>query len=183
MTNAAMMPNGIASVIDRRAREQHVDRPFDPALEALERDIVDVDNRQTIQVFEPRPQGDELQEIRHDLDVDALAAGDVHQIEQLGMLFEGEGDVQVVHALPLDDVGDLGQRPEERQASIADVVAAGPVVHESDHLISQLTVLQDAVGYHAAQIAGAGDQDAFKPDPGTPATLEELPHAFHATGT
>src|SRR6187431_2890886 len=94
------------------------------------------------------------------------------------MLLEGEGDVQVVHALPLDDVGDLGQRPEERQPSVPDVVAPSPVVHESDHLISQLTVLQDAVRYQAAQIAGAGDEDAFKPDPCTPTTFEELSHGF-----
>src|SRR5688572_31721253 len=45
---------------------------------------------------EARPQGDELQDVGHDLDVDELAAGDLHEVEELGVLFERERDVEVI---------------------------------------------------------------------------------------
>jgi len=82
----------------------------------------------------------------------------------------------VVHAFPLGDLGDFRQRAEQRQAAVADVVAAGTIVEEPNDLITQLTMLEDAVRDDAAQIPGAGDEDPLQPDPGAPASLEQLTH-------
>ena len=72
------------------------------------------------------------------------------------------------------DVHHVGQRAEERQAAIAQMVAAGAVVHEPDHLIPQLAVLEHALGHLAPQVAGAGDQDPLQADARTPAPLQQL---------
>ena len=58
-------------------------------MHALQRHVVDVDDRQAVEVLEPGAQGDELQQVRHDLDVDALAAGQLDEIEQLDVLLGG----------------------------------------------------------------------------------------------
>ncbi len=68
-------------------------------------------------------------------------------------------DVEVVDLLADGDLGGLGERAEQRQAAVAEVVAAGAVVDEADHLVAELAVLEDAVGDHAAEVAGAGDED------------------------
>ena len=147
-----MMPNGIASTTTAAAPDsEHVDRALDPGVEALQRHVVDVDDRQAVEVLEPGAQRDELQQVGHDLDVDALAAGDLHQVEQLGVLLERQRHVEVIDALALGDVADLGQRAEQRQAAIADVIAAGAVVDEADHLVAELAMLEDAVGDHAGR--------------------------------
>ena len=173
-----MIANGIASSDHRRRRQHDVEAALDPGVEALQRHVVDVDDRQPVEILEAGAQRDELQEVGHDLDVDELAAGDLHQVEQLGVLLERQRDVEVIDALALGDLGDLGQRAEQRQPAVADVIAAGAIVDEADDLIAELAVLEDAVGDHAAEIAGAGDQDALQADAGAPAALEQLAHRF-----
>ena len=106
-TSAAMTASGIAQHDHRGRRQDDVERPLEPCIEPLERDFVDVDDRQAVEILEPRAQGDELQQIGHDLDVDELAAGDVHQVEQLGVLLERQRDVEMIDALALGDLGDL----------------------------------------------------------------------------
>ena len=81
----------------------------------------------------------------------------------------------------MGDLGRVGQRAEQRQAAVAEVVAAGAIVDEADHLIAELAVLEHAVGDHAAQVAGAGDEDALQADAGAPPPLEQLAHALRAT--
>ena len=44
---------------------------LDDAVEALQRDVVDVDDRDAVEILEPRAQRDDLQQVGHDLDVDA----------------------------------------------------------------------------------------------------------------
>ena len=56
------------------------------------------------------------------------------------------------------------ERAEQRQPAVADVIAAGAIVDEADDLIAELAVLEHAVGHHAAEIAGAGDEDALQAD-------------------
>jgi hypothetical protein len=66
------------------------------------------------------------------VDVDAFAVGRLDQAEHLHVLFERQRDVEVVDAFALDDVVGLGERPENRDAAIADVIAAGAIVEEAD---------------------------------------------------
>ena len=90
------------------------------------------------------------------------------------MLVERQGDVELIDPIALQDVAGLGQRPEQRQAAIADVVAAGLVVDEADHLVAELVVLEQLVDDHAAQLAGAGDEDALEADALAPAPLQRF---------
>src|SRR5687768_13035433 len=52
------------------------------------------------------------------------------------------------------------------------MIAAGFVVDEADDLIAELAMLEDAIRHHAAEIAGAGDQNAAQPDARQPPALE-----------
>ena len=54
------------------------------------------------------------------------------------------------------------------------MIAAGLVVDEADQLIAKLAMFEDAVGHHAAEIAGAGDQDAAQPDARQPPPLQRF---------
>jgi hypothetical protein len=45
------------------------------------------------------------------------------------------------------------------------VVAAGAVVDEADDLVAQLAVLEDLVGDHPAEVAGAAISTRFRPMP------------------
>ena len=114
------------------------------ALSALQRHVVEVDDRHAVEILEPRAQRDELQQVGHDLDVDALAAGRLDEVEQLHVLFERQRDVEVVDLLAGDDLGGLGERAEQRQPAVAEVIAAGAIVDEADDLVAELAVLEDA---------------------------------------
>ena len=92
------------------------------------------------------------------------------------MLFERQRDVEMVDVLLLDDFGGVGQRAEQRQAAIAEMIAAGAIVDEADHLIAELAMLKNFFGDDAAEVAGAGDEDALEPDAGLPAPLEHFAH-------
>ena len=59
----------------RRAGDRDVDRPLEQAVEALQRHVVEADDRHAVEVLEAGAQGDELQEVRDDVDVDAFAVG------------------------------------------------------------------------------------------------------------
>ena len=48
------------------------------------------------------------------------------------------------------------------------------IVDESDEDEAELGVFQDAVGDHAAELAGADDQDALEADAAAPPPLEEI---------
>ena len=92
------------------------------------------------------------------------------------MLFERQRDVEMIDALVAHDVGGFVETAEERQAAVAEMVAAGPVVDEADDLIAELAMLEDLVRDHASELAGTGDEDAAQPDAGHPAPLERLAH-------
>ena len=66
--------------------------------------------------------------------------------------------------LAADDLVGVVERAEQRQAAVADVVAAGAVVDEADDLEAELAVLEDLVGDQPAEVAGAGDQHALEAD-------------------
>src|SRR5687767_12734465 len=75
-----------------------------------------------------------------------------------------------------DDVRRIRQRPEQRQAAIAEVIAAGAIVDKSDHLIPELAVLQNLLRDDAAEVACAGNQNALQAEAGFPPALEDLAH-------
>ena len=49
-----------------------VEPALDDAVEALQRNVVDVDDRHAVEILEARAQRDHLEQIGDDLDVDAL---------------------------------------------------------------------------------------------------------------
>ena len=69
---------------------------LDDAVEALQRHVVDVDDRHAVEILEPGAQRDHLQQIGHDLDVDHLAAGAVEQLEHPHVLFGRQRDVEMI---------------------------------------------------------------------------------------
>ena len=99
---------------------------------------------------------------------------DFDQVEHLHVLFERQRDVEVVDLLARRRCRPPRQRAEQRQAAVAEVVAAGAVVDEADDLVAELAVLEHAVGDHAAEVAGAGNQDAAQADARQPAPLERF---------
>ena len=108
--------------------------------------------------------------------VDALAARLFDQAEHLHVLFERQGNVEVIDAFLADNLAAFGQRAEERQPAVADMVAGGAVVEEPDDLEAELAVLEQLVGHEPAQVARAGNQHALEADTRPPAALERLAH-------
>ena len=76
-----------------RGREDDVEPALDDGVQSLKRDIVDVDHRQAVEVLEPRSQRDDLQQIGHDFDVDALAAGALDEFQHVHVLLGRKRDV------------------------------------------------------------------------------------------
>jgi hypothetical protein len=81
------------------------------------------------------------------------------------VLVERQRHVEVVDALALRDLRHLAKRAQERQAAIADVVAAGAVVHEADDLIPELAMLQDAVGHQPPRSPAPAISTRLRPMP------------------
>ena len=83
----------------RRGRDRDVDRALQDAVEAAQRHVVQADDRNAVEVFEPRAQRDELQQVRDDVDVDPFAVRGLDEAEHLDVLFERQRDVDVVDPL------------------------------------------------------------------------------------
>ena len=148
--------------------------PLDDRVEPLQRDVVNVDDGDAVEIFEARAQREELHQVRHDLDVDHFTAGVFDQVEHLHVLVERQGDIQVIDAFLADDLCGVGQRTEQRQAPVAEIVAACPIVDETDDLIAQLAVLKDSFGDDSTEIASSGYQDALEADARFPAALQHF---------
>ena len=84
----------------------------------------------------------------------------------------------MIDGFALRDFGGVVQCAEQREAAVADGVAAGAVVQEADNLVAELAVLENLVGDQPPQLAGTRDHDPFEADAGTPAPLERLAHDF-----
>ncbi len=75
------------------------------------------------------------------------------------------------------DLRRLIDRPEQREAAIADRVARRrPVVHEAGELEAELAVIEDPVRDHPAEIAGADDQHVLEADAGAPPAAQQVAH-------
>ena len=172
--SSAISPNSGDGRQQHAARDGDVDAPLEDAVEAAQRHVVEADDRDAVEVLEPRAQRDELQQVGHDVDVDAFAVGGLDEAEHLHVLVERQRDVEVVDVLAADDLVGVGERAEQRQAAVADVIAGRAIVDEADQLEAELAVLEHLVGDHAPEIAGAGDQHALEADAGLPAPLERF---------
>jgi len=75
------------------------------------------------------------------------------QLQHLHVLVEGKRDVELVHALALEDLVGLLEGTEQREPPVADVVAGSAVVNEPHQLKTQLAVLEQFVGHGAAEVA------------------------------
>ena len=69
-----MTASGIASTSRATAEQAMSIVRLSALLQPLQRHVVDVDDRDAVEVLEPRAQRDELEEVGHHLDVHALAA-------------------------------------------------------------------------------------------------------------
>ena len=170
------MPQGTASSMAADAADGEIDGPLDDGVESLQRNVVNVDDGDAVEIFEPRAKGEELHEVGHDLHVHHLAARALDEVEHLHVLVERQRHVQMVDVLLADDLRRIGERAEQRQAAIAEVIAAGAIVDEADDLIAELAVLENLLGDDAAELAGAGNQNALEADARLPAPLEHLAH-------
>src|SRR4051812_991653 len=167
-------PEGNRQHDQRGARDRNIDDPFDDAVEALERDVVDVDDRDAVEILEARPQRDHLQQVGHDLDIDAFAARRLDELQHLHVLLGRQRDVQMIDSLARRDLRRFVRRAEQRQAAIPQMIAGGLVVDEADDQVAKLAMFEDLVGDKPAKLAGTGDEDALETDAGAPAAFEDL---------
>src|SRR5262249_40439368 len=119
---------------------------------------------------------DHLEQIRDDLDVHALTAGAVDELQHLDVLLGRQRDIEVIDAFAGCDLRRLLGGAEEREAAIAEVIARRPIVDEADDLVAELSVLEDLVGDQAPELAGTRDENALEADAGAPAPLERFAH-------
>ena len=118
----ATIPRGTASTIRPAADAAEVDRPLGQGAEPLERHVVEVDDRDAVQVLDTGPQRDELQQVRDDLHVDQALGAGLDDLEHAVVLFERQGHVDLIDPLALADLHGLGGRAEQRQPAVAEVV-------------------------------------------------------------
>ena len=158
-------------------RKRDVDRALEDAVDAAQRHVVDADDRQAVQILEPGAERDELQQVRHDVDVDALAAGELHDAQHLHVLVDGQRDVDLVDLFLRGNLRDLVDGAEHRQAAVADRVGRRrAVVDEAREPEPHLAVLDDPVRDHPAEVAAAHDEDAPESDARAPAPPQQPAH-------
>ena len=110
------------------------------------------------------------------MQVDPFAVGDLDQAQHLDVLFERQRDVEVVDALAADDLVDVSERTEQRQAAVSDVIANRAIVDEAEQLEPELPMVEHLVRDHAPEIARSGNQHALEADPCFPPALERFAH-------
>ena len=94
------------------------------------------------------------------------------------MLLQRQRDVQMIDSLAANDVGRFLEAAKQRQAAIAKMITARPVVDEADDLIAEFPVLEHLVGNHSSQLAGARDENPAQSHTGHPSPLQRLAHEF-----
>ena len=88
----------------------------------------------------------------------------------------GKRHVEVVDPLAARDLAGLVERAEDREPAVAQIIAAGAVVHEADDVIPELAVFEDPVRDEATEFPCARNQHALQADAGAPPALEGLAH-------
>jgi hypothetical protein len=158
--------------------ERDIDRSLDDAVEALKRNVVDVDDGNAVQILEARAKGDDLEEIGHDLDVDAFPARCLKQLEHPHVLVRRQRDIQVIDRFPRRNFHRIVDRAQQRKAAVAEMIAGGSVVDKSDDLVPQFAVLEDLVRHETAEFTRTSDENPLQADPGAPPALQHLADQF-----
>ena len=162
---------------DGREQEQggraddHVQHALDHAVPAAQRDLAEADDRDPVEVFEDGLDGRVLDQVRHDLDVQALVADVLDQAQQLRMLLEGQRDVELVRAVRGRHLRRLVQRAQDGNAA-ALLHPGRDVVEESHQPEPQLPMGQDGVRHLLTELARPRHEHAPDVVAGRPHPLE-----------
>ncbi len=133
--------------------------------------------RQPVEILETGAQRDELQQVRNDVHVEALAAGEFHDAEHLEVFVERQRDVDVVDALAAADVRRIGDGAEHRQAAIADGVGrrrGSSTKPMSLKPSSPWSRMRSAT--MRPRSPDADDQHVLQADAGPPAPAQQIAH-------
>ena len=90
------------------------------------------------------------------------------------MLVERQGDVELVDLLAFQDVAHLGERPQQRQPSIA-LAVAGAVVDEADDAVAELAMMEHLVHDVTGDVAGSRDENPLEAHTLAPLPLQRGP--------
>ena len=55
--------------------------------------------------------------------IDEFPARNFHEVEEFRMLFKRKSDIEMIDALALRNIADLGKRAKQRQSTVANMVA------------------------------------------------------------
>ena len=94
------------------AADDEVEGALDGHVEAAELDVADVEQRDALDVVHQRPRAHDLEEARHDVDLDAAVGAGAHDAQEVVVAGAREGDDHAVDALLGDDArrGRRGRR-------------------------------------------------------------------------
>ena len=102
MTSATMPMNGSDRDAEQAA-DHEVERALDGHVEAAELDVADVEQRDALDVVDQRPRAHDLEQARHDVDLDAAVGAGAHDAQEVVVAGAREGDDHAVDLLPGDD--------------------------------------------------------------------------------
>ena len=154
----------------RGERDRQIHRPLHHAVPTLERHLREVDHRRAVDVLQRGLDGGVLEDVGHQLDLDALAGHEVEELEDLLVRLQRQREEDLIDALRRQYLFRLLRGAEHGHAADHRALLAGIVIQEADHLEAHLAVSEDLGGDLAAQQPGAHDENA----------LQVVPRAAHA---
>src|SRR5438477_902023 len=92
-----------------RGADHGIHDPLDHAVPAPQRDLAEADDGDAVEVLEHGLDRRVLDEVGHDLDVQALVAHALDELEELGVLVEGQRDVELVRVVAGRHLRGLGE--------------------------------------------------------------------------
>ena len=99
-----------------RAETTDVGRPLDELGRPLERDLVDGDDREPVEVLDVGLEGQELEEVGDEPDVDRILVDDPEGLDDLGVVVEVQGHVDLGDAVFLDDGPEIVEPAQDLDA-------------------------------------------------------------------
>ena len=147
---------------EREKREDDVRRSLQEPRRAREPQRRKADQRQPLDRVDAHARADELEEARHDVDLDVEVFELADDVEHLLVRFVREGDD---HALDVEQAHDRGQAlGAAEQREMLEVVAAvlGIGVDEADEVDPVLRMVQELPGDQLPDLAGADDHGVLQ---------------------